>query len=268
MHPQIEVFGFEIGAYRLLTIMALVAATGVTAWIAKLGGLGRRATTIFLAATLTGALVGARSLAIVTASDPFAGGLDELLALRFGNMAMFGGLGGAVIGGLLAARWSGERPERLADMAAPAIALGIVVLRTGCLLAGCCVGNDSNVGWAITYPEGSWSHLNQRAGSVFSVFDSPRPVHPIPVYEMIAGVILMVIAVRLVRGSSREGAAFAVVVGGYALVRLMIHPVRLPEPGNTPSWFDPMMYLVVTVATATWLARPALAFGSSRPLSA
>lgn len=253
MHPLIEVFGFEVGAYRLLTIAAVAVAALVTARVGARSGLDRRTMATFLVATLVGALLGARLFAAATAADRFDGGFERVVAPRFGDMAMFGGLAGAAVAGVLAAHWLKQRPERLADTAAPAIALGIVVLRTGCLLAGCCVGNETGVAWGITYPEGSWSHLNQRAGSVFHVLGPPHAVHPIPVYEMIAGGVLLVASIWSLRRPIVEGASFAIVVGGYALARLLIHPFRMVEQGSTPSWFDPVMYLVVALASALWL---------------
>ena len=85
------------------------------------------------------------------------------------------------------------------------------------------------------------------------------PVHPIPVYEMIAGVLLAAVAVVLLRRRMRDGVAVSVVLGGYALVRLLIEPLRAPEPGGTPAWFDPAMYACVAVAAVVWLAWPQFA---------
>ena len=163
MHPVIHLFGVEFGAYRLMTGVAVIAAVVLTAWLARRDGLRWRPAIALVLATVTGALAGARLFVAATASEPFIGDAGRLFALRFGDMAMFGGLGGAVIAGVAVARWSGERPERLADIAAPAVALGVVVLRTGCLLAGCCFGKETDLPWAITYPEDSLAHLHQRA---------------------------------------------------------------------------------------------------------
>ena len=258
MEPILHVFGLEIGAYRLFTIMALTVATGSTGWMALRAGLGWRRVTAFLVATVAGAMVGARLFAVATTASPLGEGADRIFALRFGDMAMFGGLGGAAIGGLLVASALGERPERLADMTAPAIALGIVLLRTGCLLAGCCFGKESNLPWAVTYPDGSLPHLFQWPESVFGLVGAPHPIHPIPVYEMIAGVLLLVAAVQIQHRPHREGMVFAVVVGGYAIARLLIHPLRFAGPGNTPAWFDPTMYAVVAVVAAAWILTPHL----------
>jgi hypothetical protein len=49
-----------------------------------------------------------------------------------------------------------------------------------------------------------------------------------------------------------------VLAGGYAVVRLTIEPLRVTEPGWTPGWFDPMLYLIVAVVAAVWLAAPRL----------
>jgi phosphatidylglycerol:prolipoprotein diacylglycerol transferase len=258
VEPVLHLFGSEVGAYRLFTIIALAAATGSTGWMALRAGLGWRRVTAFLMATLFGALVGARLFAVATVESPVGGDAARIFALRFGDMAMFGGLGGAAIGGLLMASALGERPERLADMTAPAIALGIVLLRTGCLLAGCCFGKESDLPWAVTYPEGSLPHLFQWPESVFGQVGAPHSIHPIPIYEMIAGILLLVAAFQIQHRHHRDGAAFAVVVGGYAIARLLIHPLRFVEPGSTPAWFYPLIYAVVALTAATWILAPHL----------
>ena len=38
----------------------------------------------------------------------------------------------------------------------------------------------------------------------------------------------------------------------------MIQPMRAPEPGSTPAWFDLAMFAAVALAAAVWLAAPHL----------
>ena len=47
----------------------------------------------------------------------------------------------------------------------------------------------------------------------------------------------------------------AVVLGGYALARFLIEPLRAAEPGGTPPWFDPVMFALVAAAALTWALR-------------
>ena len=256
MSPILHLGGWEAPAYGAFTVLALVAGCGLFGLVAARRGMGLRVAVATVAAVLLGGLVGARLWAAATAADPFFGSPGEVLELRFGNMAIFGGLLGAALSGVAAARVARVPVTRLADAAAPAVGVGIVLLRTGCLLAGCCFGKATGLPWGITYPEGSLAHGYQATQSPVLLLIGPQPVHPLPIYEMLAGAVLALVALVILKRGRRDGTALAVVVGGYALVRLLIGPLRVPEPGSTPGWFDPMVFALVALAAAGWLALP------------
>ena len=61
------------------------------------------------------------------------------------------------------------------DVFAPPIALGHVIGRFGCLMAGCCYGKPTTLPWAITFSDpGSLAPLH-------------IPLHPTQIYESLAG---------------------------------------------------------------------------------
>jgi len=255
VNPTLDILGWQVPAYRSLTVVALAAGFVVFVVTAMRRAAAPRVSVPVAVAAVTAGLIGARLLAAVTASDPFFGDPSKVVAVRFGNMAIFGGLAGAAAGGAAAARLLRTPIGRLADAAAPAVCLGIALLRTGCLLAGCCFGKPTGMPWGITYPYGSPAHEHQMLESPLLLLSGAQPVHPIPIYEIAAMLTLGVLALWMLRRGGRDGAAFAVVVGGYALARLAIHPFRVPEPGSTPGWFDPVMFAAVAViAAGLWAA--------------
>ncbi len=256
MNPTLHLGGWEVSAYGAFTVLALVAGCGLFGLVAARRGMGPRVTAATVTAVGLGGLIGARLWAAATAADPFFGSLDEVVELRFGNMAIFGGLLGTALGGLAAARVARVPVTLLADAAAPALGVGILLLRTGCLLAGCCFGKVTGLPWGITYPRGSLAHGYQAAHSPLVLLIGPQPVHPLPIYEMLAGAALAVVALVILKRGRRDGMALAVVVGGYALVRLLIGPLRVPEPGSTPGWFDPAVFALVALTAGVWLAVP------------
>jgi phosphatidylglycerol:prolipoprotein diacylglycerol transferase len=261
VNPILEMAGWELPAYRTLTIAAVVVAFGLAVPTAVRRGITLRATLAVSLAAAAGGLVGGRLLAAATAAEPFWGDVGTALEVQFGNMAIFGGLAGATLAGVAAARAVGVAPLRFGDAAAPAVGIGIALLRVGCLLAGCCFGRETALPWGITYPLGSFAHLHQieSGGSIFGVLQGVHPVHPIPVFEIVAAVLLAGAAMMLLRRPLRHGTAIATVVGGYAIVRLLIEPLRAPEPGGTPAWFDPAMFAALAMAAAVWAAWPRLA---------
>jgi len=260
VQPILDFAGFDLPAYRTFTILALFVGFGVAVVVAVRRGISARTACGVAVAAIVGGLVGGRLFAAATAAEPFWGDAGAVFELRFGSMAMFGGLLGAAAAGTVAARTLGVSPFRFGDAAAPALGIGIALLRVGCLLAGDCFGKGTGLFWGITYPRGSFVHLYQieSGQSILGVLRGTGPVHPIPVYEMLAGLLLASAAVVVIRRGMRDGTALAVVVAGYGLVRLLIEPLRAPEPGSTPAWFDPVVFTTAALFAIIWLAWPHL----------
>lgn len=82
------------------------------------------------------------------------------------------------------------------DVFAPGIALGHIVGRLGCLLAGCCFGKPADVAWAITFTDPA---AMANAGTPLGV-----PLHPTQLYD--AGAEALILIFLLV--FERRGRAF------------------------------------------------------------
>lgn len=130
------------------------------------------------------------------------------------------------------------------DTLAPALALGLPIMRLGCLAAGCCFGAPSGVPWAIVY-------TNALAGA-----DNGVPlgiaVHPTPVYEAIGALLLGVYLLRSRARQARSGVVFAQFVAGYGLLRLALTPLR----GDAPALPGALAWAAVAaggVAAVLWL---------------
>jgi phosphatidylglycerol:prolipoprotein diacylglycerol transferase len=120
---------------------------------------------------------------------------------------------GGFAGGALAA-WIYCRAYRLplaaiADAGAPGLALGHAIGRVGCLLGGCCYGRPAGNGWPL----------------VVELAGASR--HPVQAYEAL-GLLLLCGALILLsaRLRARPGRLFLVYLGGYALLRLAMEPLR------------------------------------------
>jgi phosphatidylglycerol---prolipoprotein diacylglyceryl transferase len=102
---------------------------------------------------------------------------------------------------------------------APGIALGHVVGRLGCLLAGCCFGRQTTVPWAITFRN---PHAYENVGTPLNV-----PLHPTQLYE--AGAELLILAFLLVlerRGRAFPGRTFWSYMFLYGVSRFIIEFYR------------------------------------------
>ena len=109
-------------------------------------------------------------------------------------------------------------------MFAPGIALGHVVGRLGCLMAGCCYGIPTTKPWGITLTD-PFAALN--VGTPPNI-----PLHPTQLYE--AGAELIILIVLLVterRGRTFPGRTFWGYMLLYAISRFIIEFYRGDERG-------------------------------------
>ena len=105
------------------------------------------------------------------------------------------------------------------DVFAPGIALGHVVGRMGCLLAGCCFGGRPSVPWAITFTDPAAA---ANVGTPLGV-----PLHPTQLYE--AGAELLILAFLLLwerRGRAFPGRTFWSYMLLYGVSRFVIEFYR------------------------------------------
>ena len=83
------------------------------------------------------------------------------------------------------------------DLIAPGIALGHIVGRFGCLLAGCCYGRPTDVPWAITFTD---PNAAANVGTPLGI-----ALHPTQMYD--AGAELIILGLLLL--TERKGRRFA-----------------------------------------------------------
>ncbi len=151
-------------------------------------------------------------------------------------------------------------------MQCPRLAAGLVLMRVGCLLEGCCFGTVTSLPWGIEYGPGSPAWALQFATGqtgILGIAGAVEPVHPTQVYEMIAAVAFCVPAVWLLTrrdssGRSRyvDGVAFLIFALGFTLFRLGNGFLRANIASLVmPTWFYPTLYLVICalIGACLWM---------------
>jgi phosphatidylglycerol---prolipoprotein diacylglyceryl transferase len=261
MHPVVDLSlgGHHVvmTAYRLALFVALIVVPATALLVAWRLRMRLRRVAAVLAAAGIGAVVGARLLAVTLSRGGEEGWAERVVHLGAGDFAIYGGLvlGGVV--GFAAARALRLDPLRVGDAVAPALGVGIAVMRVGCYLAGCCFGEETAVAWGVTYPAGSPAHLAQiGADPIAAVLHGPAPVHPIPLYEIVVALLGVGLAVSIMRRRAPAGSALVVFVAWYSLWRLLLQPVRaVSEASAAPGWLWPAVFATVAVASIGWMLR-------------
>jgi len=96
--------------------------------------------------------------------------------------------------------------RRFGDMVMPLVALGLVFIRLGCFLNGCCFGKVPTLPWAVRFPAGSWVAWYHKAHGWIPT-DAPAsiPVHPLQLYFLVAAVATLAVLAWLQRQPLRPG---------------------------------------------------------------
>jgi phosphatidylglycerol:prolipoprotein diacylglycerol transferase len=275
MHPLLfEISLGSFGAFRVSAfgaLFALAAAVGVALMLrlaVRAGLAGVRVQAAALAALLAG-ILGAR-LGYVVLHPGEVTSVGHALSLRSGGLS---GQIGIVLGALVLG-WVGARRglslPRLFDSAAPAFALGLFLSRVGCWLEGCDFGTvlaASAPSWLArlgTFPRESPAWNEQvLARAIPPSATTSLPVHPSELYESLAGVVLLALALVLARKQESAGTTALSVTFGYLALRVLVDYSRL---ASAEVWCArALLVLALALAVAVTLRRRWRPVSAHRP---
>jgi phosphatidylglycerol:prolipoprotein diacylglycerol transferase len=265
MHPVLlhfQVGGTELvlGAYSTFYVLAWVLALALATVIAWRRGSPWRRTLLLCAGALVAGIVGARLLDLATNWGVYAADPGQIYGFDFHGFSLYGGLILALWAGALLS-WALHLPLwKLADSAVPAMVAGIVLMRIGCFLNGCCFGTVTSLPWGVTFPAGSpaWSwQLAAGQSGLLGFTGLVLPVHPTQVYEIIAALVFGGVAAWLTfrrPSSTAAGVPFLAFALGFTLFRVAEYYLR-PRPfsATEPTWLYPLLYAVIIAGVAATL---------------
>jgi phosphatidylglycerol:prolipoprotein diacylglycerol transferase len=225
MHPILfEIGDWPVYSYGVLLALAYLAGLQLAVVRARHMGLdGARVMDLGIYLIIA-ALVGAKLMLVVVDFDYFVGQPGELLSLVRAAGVFYGGLLAAFAVAVLLIRRYRLPLWKTTDVFAPGIALGHIVGRFGCLLAGCCYGRATDLPWGITFTDPAAA---ANVGTPLGI-----PLHPTQLYE--AGAELAILVALLAterRGRPFAGRTFWSYMLLYAVSRFVIEFFRGDERG-------------------------------------
>jgi phosphatidylglycerol---prolipoprotein diacylglyceryl transferase len=218
LDPTILSLGpLQIGWHGLFTMLAVVVALWYGLQRADRADLPVDIIEQGLSAAIIGGFVGARLFHVFDHLDFYSQNPLEILYIWQGGMAAYGGFVGGLTAGIVYARRVGLPVWRLLDATAPALIVGQIIGRLGCLSNGDAWGAPTEAGYGVVY----WNEHASIPAYLLGV-----PTHPYPLYEMIvlAGMLggLLTLAPRM----RASGQLFLLTVLGYSIVRFLLTFVR------------------------------------------
>ena len=227
MHPILfEIGGFPVYTYGLLLAAAYLLGLQFAIVRSRSRGLDQSRVMDLGIWIIVSALVGAKAMLLVVERDRFGWSWTDLVNLFRSAGVFYGGLIAAVVVALIYLKRHRMPVWTVTDVFAPGIALGHVIGRLGCLLAGCCFGRVApGLPWAITF------HSEFAAQNVGTPLE--QPLHPTQLYE--AGAELLILGFLLLterRGRPFPGRTFWSYMLLYAVSRFIIEFYRGDSRGD------------------------------------
>jgi phosphatidylglycerol:prolipoprotein diacylglycerol transferase len=156
-------------------------------------------------------------------------------------------MGGLILGLvpiLLFCLFSRTDPRRVADAFCVPAAAGIMLLKLGCFLNGCCFGHPTTGPFGMVFPgnKAKYDFINS-----LPLLRATSPVvHPTQLYELFGALFAILIAFLLTRRSAPSGLRAALFAGLFATARLIVLPYReLPYSEFMIKVFYPALYVAV-----------------------
>jgi phosphatidylglycerol---prolipoprotein diacylglyceryl transferase len=244
--PQVLGIGpIPIGPFTVYTYGVLLAASyllglRLAMWRARKWGLDASRVLDLGIYIIIAALVGAKLMLLVVDYDHLPRSGAELMSLARSAGVFYGGLILAVVVAFWYIARHGMPFWRTCDVFAPAIALGHVTGRLGCLAAGCCFGKPTGVAWAITFTN---PLAAENVGTPLGI-----PLHPTQLYE--AGAELLILGALLAterKGRPFSGRTFWAYMFLYAVSRYVIEIFR-GDPRGTILGFSTSQFISLVLA--------------------
>ncbi|HVM20016.1 MAG TPA: prolipoprotein diacylglyceryl transferase family protein [Egibacteraceae bacterium] len=224
---RIPLFGdFAVSPHGIMIAVGFLAGAQVMLKRAEKRGIARRPVgnieahiqTILTWAAI-GAIVGSRFFYIVTRPELFPNPLEWFMVWQ-GGLSLLGGIAGAIIFAIPHIVRHRLSVPLLMDSAAPGLALGIFVGRTGDLIIGEHLGDETNfiLGWRCTGafrdPNAPYPFPGVSPETYQGCFDAA--LHQTALYDFLAGGIIFAILLVLERRRRFDGffiMSFAVLYG-------------------------------------------------------
>ena len=248
----------DVPAFGALLAVGLLVGGWVTLRRTERMGLPRETVLSVIAVGFFVGLLGARLGYVVLHPRVFES-VASALSLRSGGLFGLFGLAAGAMAAAWVARARGVSVAALFDATAPGLGLCVALTRVGCFLEGCDFGRPLSAAaprWLArlgTFPLGSpaWvEHVS--TGALGPSAPASLPVHPSELYEALAGLALVALALAFGRRSRRAGDVALAVAAAYLALRLVVDVSR---PLAAEVWGARVVALAAALAIAPRLLR-------------
>lgn len=235
--------GFPIFGYGSMLFLAFVVSTVFASRRAVREGFSENAVWDLTFWLFVSGIFGARIWFVIQYRELFFGPGKSpwgILNLPDGGLVFYGGLIGSTIASIVFCRVRKIELLKFADVVMPAVFIGLMFGRLGCLLNGCCWGDICDLPWAVTFPpESAVFPAEVARGVIFKDAASTLPLHPTQIYSSLNALVLAILTWAYYPFRHKDGAVIAVGWLTYPISRFTIEFLRNDLGGYLGTPFTP-----------------------------
>ncbi|WP_337174340.1 prolipoprotein diacylglyceryl transferase [Paludisphaera sp.] len=251
----LEILGLRVHAYGVF--MALACTAALLFCVRRAPREGIHPDSVYELATwlFLGGVVGARALFVVVQPSAIRSPLD-LVRFWDGGGVFYGCILGGLGGTLLYYRRKPFPFARMADVVAPALAIGAFFGRLGCHFKGCCHGSLTSAPWGVRFPAGSHAWVEHvDLGLIPPEAARSLAVTPTQLYAAFSALALFALLLAYYPRRRRPGQVMAMLMIAYPITRWPVELLRADDPGVFAGVTVSMLISLILCASgvALWL---------------
>ena len=256
---NIMIGDFAIAYYGICIGLGMMGAIMLAEHLAKKTGQDSDRIYSIAMVGILSAIVGARLYFVAFQWDYYSQDLMKIFNLREGGLAIYGGILGAVLAVFIYTRIKNLKLGPIADVAAPAIALGQCAGRWGNFFNREAFGDYTDNLFAMQIPVSAVraGEITQSLREHIEVIDgvSYIQVHPTFLYESMWNLAVMIFLILYIKHRKFEGEVFLMYLAAYGLGRIWIEALRTDQLliPHTDIPVSQVLAGVMIVLATTWI---------------
>ena len=210
MHPiLLKIGSFTLYSYGLMVALGFLAGIFSALVLAGKAKISQERILDLAFIVLISAIVGARVFYVLEFWRDYTTNPLAVFFIWEGGLVFFGGLLFGIGAIILYAWYAKISFWKLIDVCVPGTMLGYAFGRIGCFLRGCCYGSETDLPWAVRFP------------------DACGLRHPTQIYASLTGLLIFLILLLVFNRKKFDGQVFAVGLVLYGIYRFLIEFIRV-----------------------------------------
>jgi phosphatidylglycerol:prolipoprotein diacylglycerol transferase len=227
------VFGYPIAYYGLIITLGMLSGYLMAAWTAKRTNQDKELYLDFALYAILMAVIGARIYYVVFAWDNYKNNLIQILNLRAGGLAIYGGIIGGVLTAVVYAKVKKISLPLLLDTACLGLVTGQIIGRWGNFVNREAFGGytDNFFAMQLKLSEVQSNYITDELRGHILNLDGTEyiQVHPTFLYESVWNLFVLCFLIFYTKRKKFHGEVFCLYLLGYGIGRIWIEGLRTDQ---------------------------------------